>query len=64
MKITGRGGVYGVPRTELNLDIIGAPYRNLGTQWNRNYSKKYNWKKSKNAICLQIERVQWDSRKD
>lgn len=45
MKITGREGVYGVPRTELNLDIIGAPYRNLGTQWNRNYSKKYNWKK-------------------
>lgn len=64
MKLTRGEGMDGMPRRELNIDLIGAPQRVLRAQQNGNYSKKYNRKKSKNATCLQIRRVQQGSRKD
>lgn len=61
MKITSREGTQGAPRTELNLEIIGAAYRDHTAQWNGNYNKKIQ---QKTVTCLQIERVQQGPKED
>lgn len=65
IQVTCRESIHGAPRTELKLEIIGAPQRDLRAQWNGSYSKEHNRKKkAKNVTCLQMERFNRVSRED